>query len=187
VALHPGQRRHHHARELVRRRALDALDARHRKPGRVDAIETRRDGKIAFHEVGVRRHEAQVERAGVRPAEGNAGNLADGHPDSALQLAGRVEANDLRAIPLCNVNEALGIDGQAVGNSVILADAAAASAALNVKINLAWIEDDAFKKDTWAKVEAVLSETARLRDQVLALTYSKKNAWKLQSIIDGER
>ncbi len=59
------------------------------------------------------------------------------------------------------------------GVAVVLADAAAQSAALNVKINLAWIEDDGFKRDAWARIEAVLSETARLRDMVLALTYSK--------------
>ncbi len=59
------------------------------------------------------------------------------------------------------------------GVAVILAEAAAQSAALNVKINLAWIEDDGFKKQAWARVEAALSETARLRDKVLALTYSK--------------
>jgi len=59
------------------------------------------------------------------------------------------------------------------GVAALLADAAAQSAALNVKINLAWIEDDDFKRDAWARVEAVLSETARLRDIVMALTYSK--------------
>jgi len=59
------------------------------------------------------------------------------------------------------------------GVAVLLAEAAAQSAALNVKINLAWIEDEAFKKDAWTRVEAALSETARLRDVVLALTYSK--------------
>jgi formiminotetrahydrofolate cyclodeaminase len=59
------------------------------------------------------------------------------------------------------------------GVAVILAEAAAQSAALNVKINLAWIEDDSFKKDAWTRIEAALSETARLRDIVLALTYSK--------------
>ena len=59
------------------------------------------------------------------------------------------------------------------GVAVLLADAAAQSAALNVKINLAWIEDEDFKRDAWARIEAVLSETARLRDVVLALTYSK--------------
>jgi glutamate formiminotransferase/formiminotetrahydrofolate cyclodeaminase len=59
------------------------------------------------------------------------------------------------------------------GVAVLLAEAAAQSAALNVKINLAWIEDEAFRNDTWAKVEAALSETARLRDVVLSLTYSK--------------
>jgi methenyltetrahydrofolate cyclohydrolase len=59
------------------------------------------------------------------------------------------------------------------GVAVLLADAAAQSAALNVKINLAWIEDVGFKTQTWARTEAILSETARLRDLVLALTYSK--------------
>jgi formiminotetrahydrofolate cyclodeaminase len=56
---------------------------------------------------------------------------------------------------------------------VLLADAAAQSAALNVKINLAWILDEDFKRETWARVEAALAETARLRDVVLPLTYSK--------------
>jgi formiminotetrahydrofolate cyclodeaminase len=59
------------------------------------------------------------------------------------------------------------------GVAVLLAEAAAQSAALNVKINLAWIEDDVFKKDAWARIEAVLAETAGLREAVLALTYSK--------------
>jgi methenyltetrahydrofolate cyclohydrolase len=59
------------------------------------------------------------------------------------------------------------------GVAVLMAESAAQSAALNVKINLAWIEDDAFKKEAWARVEAALSETGRLRDVVLTLTYSK--------------
>jgi len=59
------------------------------------------------------------------------------------------------------------------GVAVLLADAAAQSAALNVKINLAWIADEDFKRGAWTRVEAVLSETARLRDVVLAMTYSK--------------
>ena len=59
------------------------------------------------------------------------------------------------------------------GVAAILADAAAQSAALNVKINLAWISAEDFKRDAWAKIEDVLSETARLRDVVLGITYSK--------------
>jgi glutamate formiminotransferase/formiminotetrahydrofolate cyclodeaminase len=59
------------------------------------------------------------------------------------------------------------------GCAALLADAASQSAALNVRINLAWIENEDFKREAWARVEAVLSETARLRDVVLALTYSK--------------
>jgi len=59
------------------------------------------------------------------------------------------------------------------GVAAVLADAAAHSAALNVKINLAWIDDKDFCRDTWTRVEAVLSETAHLRDVVLSLTYAK--------------
>ena len=59
------------------------------------------------------------------------------------------------------------------GCAALLADAAAQSAALNVRINLAWIDNEDFKRDAWTRVEAVLAETARLRDVVLALTYSK--------------
>jgi formiminotetrahydrofolate cyclodeaminase len=59
------------------------------------------------------------------------------------------------------------------GVAALLADAAAQSAALNVKINLAWIEDEDFKRATWARIAAILSETAHLRDVVLALTYRK--------------
>jgi formiminotetrahydrofolate cyclodeaminase len=59
------------------------------------------------------------------------------------------------------------------GVGVLLADAAAQSAALNVKINLAWIDDADYKNATWGRVEAVLAETAALRESVLALTYSK--------------
>ena len=59
------------------------------------------------------------------------------------------------------------------GVAVLLADAAAQAAALNVKINLAWIADEDFKHKAWSRVEAALAETARLRDVVLPLTYSK--------------
>jgi methenyltetrahydrofolate cyclohydrolase len=59
------------------------------------------------------------------------------------------------------------------GVAAILVDAAAQSAALNVKINLAWIADEAFKEEAWGRIEKVLAETASLRDVVLAITYSK--------------
>jgi len=59
------------------------------------------------------------------------------------------------------------------GVAVLLADAAAQSAALNVKINLGWIEDKDFNEDAWTRVQAVLSAAAGLREQVMALTYSK--------------
>ena len=59
------------------------------------------------------------------------------------------------------------------GVAVLLAEAAAQSAALNVKINLAWIEDAEFNRQAWERTEVILAETARLREEVMALTYSK--------------
>jgi formiminotetrahydrofolate cyclodeaminase len=59
------------------------------------------------------------------------------------------------------------------GVAVLFAEAAAQAAALNVKINLAWIEDEGFKHRVWSVIEGVLTETARLRDVVLGITYSK--------------
>jgi formiminotetrahydrofolate cyclodeaminase len=59
------------------------------------------------------------------------------------------------------------------GVAALLADAAAQAAALNVKINLAWIEDEDFKRAAWTCIEEVLAEAAHLRDLVMAITYSK--------------
>jgi len=59
------------------------------------------------------------------------------------------------------------------GVAVLFAEAAAQAAALNVKINLAWIDDEEFKRTTWAGIEALLSEIGRLRDIVLGITYGK--------------
>jgi formiminotetrahydrofolate cyclodeaminase len=59
------------------------------------------------------------------------------------------------------------------GVAVLLADAAAQSAALNVKINVGWIEDQEFNRSTWQRVEEILAATAGLRERVMTLTYEK--------------
>lgn len=59
------------------------------------------------------------------------------------------------------------------GVAVLLAEAAAQSAALNVKINTGWINDDEFNQAAWGLIEGILGEAASLRDGVLSLTYSK--------------
>ncbi len=59
------------------------------------------------------------------------------------------------------------------GVAVLLADAAAQSAALNVKINIGWINDEAFNSASWGRVQQILAETAQLRESVMALTYEK--------------
>ena len=89
-------------------------------------------------------------------------------PLTVAEAAAEVARLSLPAAELGNVNA---VSDAAV--AAVLADAAAHSAALNVKINLAWIEDKDYARDAWSRIEAVLSETARLRDAVLSITYGK--------------
>jgi glutamate formiminotransferase/formiminotetrahydrofolate cyclodeaminase len=59
------------------------------------------------------------------------------------------------------------------GVAVLLAEAAAQSAALNVKINVNSIEDRAFSQGKWSRIQEILEETAALRERVVQLTYEK--------------
>jgi len=59
------------------------------------------------------------------------------------------------------------------GVAVLLADAGAQSAALNVKINIGWINDEEFNRSSWQRVEEILAATAGLRQRVMMLTYEK--------------
>lgn len=59
------------------------------------------------------------------------------------------------------------------GVAVLLAEAAAQSGALNVKINIGSIEDEAYCAAKWARVQEILSETGELRERVMRLTYEK--------------
>lgn len=57
--------------------------------------------------------------------------------------------------------------------AAVLADAAAVSAALNVKINLGSIGDPAFTDALWAELQAIMSGVRSARDEVLTGTYAK--------------
>lgn len=59
------------------------------------------------------------------------------------------------------------------GVAVLLAQACAQSAALNVKINVNSIKDDAYNKETWSKMDAVLKQVAALEKTVMETTYRK--------------
>ena len=59
------------------------------------------------------------------------------------------------------------------GVAVLLAEAAAQAAAMNVKINLNSIRDPEFTGPTWARVQGILEELAGLRGTVVAATYEK--------------
>jgi len=59
------------------------------------------------------------------------------------------------------------------GVAVLLAEAAAQSAALNVKINVNSIEDREFSQGKWSRIQEILEETAELRKRVVEMTYDK--------------
>lgn len=59
------------------------------------------------------------------------------------------------------------------GVAVLLGEAAAQSAALNVKINVNSIEDKDFSESKWARIQEILEEAAALRERVVKVTYEK--------------
>lgn len=59
------------------------------------------------------------------------------------------------------------------GVAALLAKACAESAALNVKINLKSIKDEAFNAAAWARMQEVLTQVAALEKTVLETTYKK--------------
>ncbi len=59
------------------------------------------------------------------------------------------------------------------GCAVLLADAAARCAALNVKINIGSIRDSVYNDEKWAGITDILSRTEELRDKVVQVTYEK--------------
>jgi formiminotetrahydrofolate cyclodeaminase len=59
------------------------------------------------------------------------------------------------------------------GVAALIADAAAQSAALNVKINLTTIKDQAFNEEKWSAVTDILTRTAELKEKVVEVTYKK--------------
>lgn len=60
-----------------------------------------------------------------------------------------------------------------VGVGILMAEAGLRSAALNVLINLAWIKDETFMKETRVKLDALLKGKPALRDEIYELVASK--------------
>ncbi len=59
------------------------------------------------------------------------------------------------------------------GVAVLLAQACAQSAALNVKINVNSIKDGTFNNNTWTQMQNVLTQVSALEKSVMATTYKK--------------
>lgn len=75
------------------------------------------------------------------------------------------------AQPLLEIGNSNALSDAAM--AAIMAEAAAQSAALNVKINLVHIEDEEFKTRTWMHAKYVLIETAEIRHEVISAAYQK--------------
>ena len=89
-------------------------------------------------------------------------------PLQTLELAKELVANSLIVAEKGNPNAITD-----AGVSALLADAAARGAAMNVKINLASIEDESFVQDGLHRVEAELGELEAAVEKVLAVVNSK--------------
>jgi formiminotetrahydrofolate cyclodeaminase len=59
------------------------------------------------------------------------------------------------------------------GVAVLLAQACAQSAALNVKINVNSIKDESFNRETWNRMQDVLKQVAAFEKTVMETTYNK--------------
>lgn len=59
------------------------------------------------------------------------------------------------------------------GVAALLAEAGAQCAALNIKINLTSIDDDAFTSEKWTGIQDILSRVGELREKVVGVTYDK--------------
>jgi formiminotetrahydrofolate cyclodeaminase len=59
------------------------------------------------------------------------------------------------------------------GVAVLLAQACAQAAALNVKINVNSIKDEAYNRETWTSMQDVLTKVGALEKTVMATTYKK--------------
>ena len=89
-------------------------------------------------------------------------------PLQTLELAKELVANSLVVAEKGNPNAITD-----AGVSALLADAAARGAAMNVKINLASIEDESFVQDGLHRVEAELGGLEAAVEKVLAVVNSK--------------
>jgi formiminotetrahydrofolate cyclodeaminase len=101
------------------------------------------------------------------------------HIQAALKVAANVPLDICRvAIEVCRLAKTAAEIGNPAavtdaGIGAILGEAAVVGAALNVKINLGSIKDDAYVRSAAAEIATIETEAAALRGEVLAITNAK--------------
>ena len=83
-----------------------------------------------------------------------------------------------RCLDVCELSELAADIGNVgavsdAGVAVLLAEAAAQCAALNVKINLTSITDKDFVDEKWTGIQDILSRAKKYKDEVVKVTYDK--------------
>ncbi|NOY53619.1 MAG: cyclodeaminase/cyclohydrolase family protein [Deltaproteobacteria bacterium] len=101
--------------------------------------------------------------------------IQEGLKGAATEVPFQICEKSLKVARLSKIAAEIG-NVQAVsdaGVAVLFADACAQAAAMNVRINLNSIRDESFNKAKWDRVQEVLQEMERLREEVVAMTYQK--------------
>lgn len=101
--------------------------------------------------------------------------IQEGLKGAATEVPFQVCEKSLEVALLARTGAEIGNVGAVsdAGVAALFADACAQAAAMNVKINLNAIRDEAFTSAKWARVQEILKEVGTLREEVVSLTYKK--------------
>jgi formiminotetrahydrofolate cyclodeaminase len=101
--------------------------------------------------------------------------IQEGLKGAATEVPFQVCEKSLEVARLSKTGAEIGNVGAVsdAGVAVLFADACAQAGAMNVRINLNAIRDEAFTTAKWVRVQEILKEVAGLKEEVVSITYQK--------------